>query len=45
MGDPDTFWLNVTNIAMGAGVLLCALTVAAGAIYGWIKRHRESRTS
>lgn len=40
MGDPDTFWLNVTNIAMGAGVLLCALAVAAGAFYGWIKRRR-----
>jgi hypothetical protein len=43
--DPDTWWLNLTNIALGVGVLLCFLAVAAGAIYAAIKRRPESHTS
>jgi hypothetical protein len=26
--DPATFWLNVTNIALGLGVLICCLILA-----------------
>jgi hypothetical protein len=26
--DPATFWLNVTNIALGVGVLICCLLLA-----------------
>jgi hypothetical protein len=43
--DPDTWWLNLTNIALGVGVLLCFLAVAAGAIYGAMKRRPESHIS
>jgi hypothetical protein len=43
--DSDTWWLNLTNIALGAGVLLCFLVVAAGAIYHVLKRRSESGPS
>lgn len=35
---PDMWWLNVTNIAMGVGVLLCGLAVACGLVQGILKK-------
>ncbi len=40
MGDPDTFWLNFTNIALGAVVLVCVLAVALGVVYDLVQRRR-----
>jgi hypothetical protein len=30
--DPQTLWLNLTNAALGAVVLICVLVVAAGVV-------------
>ncbi len=30
--EPNTFWLSVANIVLGAAVLLCVLAVAVGAV-------------
>ena len=40
MGDSETYWLNVTNIALGAIVLVCILAVALGVVYDLIARRR-----
>ena len=43
MGDPRTFWLTVTNLVLGAAVILLILVVATGilceAVANWRKRH------
>ena len=44
MNDPQTFWLTVTNAAMGIGVAACVLYVVLGTAYDLVirarKRHR-----
>ena len=30
--DPQTLWLNITNAALGAVVLICVLVLAAGVV-------------
>jgi hypothetical protein len=40
MGDPETYWLNFTNIALGVVVLVCVLAVALGVVYDLICRGR-----
>jgi hypothetical protein len=45
MSDPQTWWLNVTNILMGGSVLLFALLVAAGALYEAFRHHAGSHIS
>lgn len=30
--DPETFWLNVTNIGLGLVTLLCCLAIGKGAV-------------
>ncbi len=46
MGDAQSWWLNVTNIALGGGVLLFLLVVIAGALLEGFKHHRAgSHTS
>lgn len=40
MGDPDTFWLNLTNAALGVVVLACLLAVALGVVKELVSRHR-----
>jgi hypothetical protein len=32
VSDPSTYWLNVTNIALGVVVLICCLAVAIGVV-------------
>ena len=32
MSDPSTYWLNVTNIALGVVVLICCLAVGIGVV-------------
>jgi hypothetical protein len=42
MGDPQSWWLNLTNVALGAGVLLVALLVLAGAAFEAFKHHHRA---
>jgi hypothetical protein len=42
MSDPATWWLNVTNITLGAGVLLCVLAVAASAVWCTIQNRLKT---
>jgi len=41
--DPQTLWLNITNLALGV-VILAAVLIAAGAV-GWelVFKHRRAR--
>ena len=32
MSDPSTYWLNVTNIALGVVVLICCIAVGIGVL-------------
>ena len=40
MNGPDTFWLTVTNIALGAIVLILILTVVTGVVCDCVARIR-----
>ena len=44
MGDPKTFWLTVTNIALGAFVVICFLVVVAGLICEALRGPRKRRS-
>ncbi|HWC00890.1 MAG TPA: hypothetical protein VG672_29490 [Bryobacteraceae bacterium] len=45
-GDPQTFWLNVTNTALGLIVVVCCLVVAAGIIRELAeRRHKRARAA
>jgi len=39
--DPNTFWLNVTNIALGTVTLVCCIVVGYGVVQEIRKRVRE----
>ncbi len=39
--DPDSTWLNITNIALGVVVLLCALIMLGGIAHEFISRARK----
>jgi len=41
MDDPSTYWLNVTNIALGLVVLICCGAVALGILQELAARHRR----
>ena len=41
MHDPRTFWLVVTNIALGAALVLLFLGLLSGAICDWITKLRS----
>ena len=43
MADPKTFWLTVTNIAMGAFVIVCFLVVGVGLVLELLRRPRQRR--
>ena len=45
MTDPQTFWLNVTNAALGLVVLFCMVTVFVSAIYEVAARLRRAVAS
>jgi hypothetical protein len=39
--DPDTYWLNVTNIGLGLVVLICLLVVILGVVHELVHRRKE----
>jgi ABC-type lipoprotein release transport system permease subunit len=39
--DPQTFWLNVTNLALGLVVLICVLVMTAGILQELRERARR----
>jgi hypothetical protein len=39
--DPQTLWLNITNAALGAVVLICVLVLAAGVVQEFRLRARR----
>jgi hypothetical protein len=39
--DPETTWLNVTNILLGVVVALCAVVMLGGIAHEFISRARE----
>lgn len=39
--DPETTWLNVTNILLGAVVALCAVVMLGGIAHEFISRARK----
>ncbi|NUO80454.1 hypothetical protein HUU05_10290 [candidate division KSB1 bacterium] len=39
--DPETFWLNVTNIALGAATLICCVVLAFGVLQEVVERLRK----
>jgi hypothetical protein len=41
--DPDTTWLNITNIALGVIVAVCALIMLGGIAHEFISRARKRR--
>ena len=41
--DPETYWLNVTNLVLGAVVILCVLIMAGGIAHEIIGRMRARR--
>ncbi|HUP05403.1 MAG TPA: hypothetical protein VMU19_15500 [Bryobacteraceae bacterium] len=45
MSDPATYWLNVTNIALGVMVLLCCAAVAYGVVQELAARRRKAHES
>jgi hypothetical protein len=42
--DPETFWLNVTNIALGVVTLVCLLAVAGVVFKEVVQRVRQRAT-
>ena len=40
-GDPQAFWLNVTNAALGAVVLVCCIVVAVSVVREILQRRRR----
>ena len=41
--DPDSAWLNITNLALGVVVVLCAAIMVVGIAYELIARARKRR--
>ncbi|HZT29310.1 MAG TPA: hypothetical protein VFA33_05480 [Bryobacteraceae bacterium] len=39
--DPQTFWLNATNLVLGLVVVICCLVVAVGIVRELIERRRK----
>ncbi|KAA0227379.1 hypothetical protein KJ068_15685 [bacterium] len=39
--NPETFWLNVTNIALGVATLICCVVLAAGVLQEVVVRLRR----
>lgn len=42
MSDPSTYWLTVTNIALGVVVLICCVAVAVGVLQELAAKHKKS---
>jgi hypothetical protein len=43
--DPNTFWLNVTNVTLGAVTLVCCIVVGYGVVQEIRKRICEYKTN
>jgi hypothetical protein len=41
--DPDSTWLNITNIVLGMVVVLCAVVMLGGIAHEFISRARNRR--
>jgi len=41
--DPDSTWLNITNIALGVVVLVCVAVMLGGVAHEFISRLRQRR--
>jgi hypothetical protein len=41
MNDPSTYWLNVTNIALGVVVLACCIAVVVGIVQEVAARRKK----
>lgn len=41
MNDPSTYWLNVTNIALGVVTLICCVAVAFGVAQELVARRKK----
>lgn len=41
MNDPSTYWLTITNIALGLVVLTCCLAVATGVVQELAARRKK----
>jgi hypothetical protein len=41
MSDPSTYWLNVTNIALGVVVLICCIAVGIGVLQELAARSKK----
>jgi hypothetical protein len=41
--DPDTTWLNITNLVLGVVVVLCAVIMLGGIAHEFISRARKRR--
>lgn len=41
--DPDSTWLNITNIVLGVVVALCVLVMAGGIVHEFVSRIRKRR--
>ena len=44
VADPKTFWLTVTNIALGAFVVICFLVIAVGLLCEVLRRPRKRKS-
>jgi hypothetical protein len=45
LNDPNTFWLNVTNIALGVVTLICCMVVGYGVVMEVLVRVRRRKAS
>jgi hypothetical protein len=41
--DPETFWLNATNLALGAVVLICLFVVLTAIVRAFMKDAKERK--
>ena len=41
MNDPSTYWLTITNIALGAATLICFVAVGIGVVQELAARSRK----
>jgi len=41
VGDPSTYWLNITNAALGVVVLICCVAVAFGVVQELAARRKK----
>lgn len=41
MGDPETFWLNVTNIGLGIVTFICLVVVACAVAYQFLPQLKK----